>query len=256
MRCEDVLEFLTDASAELPTDVARHLEECAACQRDRTTLSDSWEMLEGWPTLEPSADFTARVMASVQQEDEQCARLLVLALEAERPDAMTLEVRQHLDACARCQAEVATVSAAWSLLGEWKDIEPAPTFVRQVMQRAGSTEDAPVPHLTGVPNPVPSAVRPSRPASRLLSPRTIRALASIAAVFVMVVGIFALIQPRQTDPTIDSHIDTVRRPAVVQTAPATLAESSETRILDDVRDPSLTMKTDDVLEEILKDPNG
>jgi hypothetical protein len=62
VRCEAVREAVLSASDEA---TASHLAQCGDCREELSSIARTWALLDEWKDVEPSPDFTARVMAQV-----------------------------------------------------------------------------------------------------------------------------------------------------------------------------------------------
>lgn len=60
--CDTVRQFLVDYAdgrlgGTLKAEVAAHLEACAPCRQEASSLKATWQMLEAYPSIEPSEGF-------------------------------------------------------------------------------------------------------------------------------------------------------------------------------------------------------
>jgi len=92
------------------------------------------------------------------------------------------EVCRHIESCPACRAEAEAYEAAWKLVGEIRDVKPAPGFSRAVRER-----------LERAPRPIRR-----RPAAR--RPAAVRFAVAAAACLLVAVGLY-LLYPGGKTPT-------------------------------------------------------
>ena len=56
-------------------------------------------------------------------------KLIPVYLDGELGQEETLLVKEHIASCAACQKELHALERSWKMLGEWKNIDPAPGYV-------------------------------------------------------------------------------------------------------------------------------
>ena len=60
--------MITEGRRPLPSDpVARHLDRCESCQREKESLREIWTLLGQWPEVSPSAGIEARLTRQIRR---------------------------------------------------------------------------------------------------------------------------------------------------------------------------------------------
>ena len=59
-------------------------------------------------------------------------KLIPVYLDGELGQEETLLVKEHIASCAACQKELHALERSWKMLGEWKNIDPAPGYVSRL----------------------------------------------------------------------------------------------------------------------------
>lgn len=233
MRCEEALEHLLDeerlVSADATEALAAHLDACAQCRQARQEIEGSWSLLGEWSAPEPQAGFADRVMVRVRDE-AVCTAVQEALIEA-NGDLVDRAHRDHLEACAECQGEASAMRATWQSLGEWADVAPSPDFVRSVITRARGGE-AP------------------RQGQRVLRPwHRARAVASLAALLAVVLGVFAWLGPAHHDRGSATTVGRGSGAVAAVDSPDLTSEGDD--LLEALQPPAPSGEADDAIEEVL-----
>ncbi len=74
MRCSGVRKHLSafldgELDEKEQSEIKAHLKDCSSCSRERELLRGSWEMLNEWKDIEPSAHFKTNFWRRVQEQE-------------------------------------------------------------------------------------------------------------------------------------------------------------------------------------------